>query len=858
MTTEHGADRHVGPSPATGAVRVDVVYHTGVGRRIANGARLVGSWDEHGLQAGSWSSTPMEEFTAEDGCAAYRATVTVDASVSRTFDWGVWLTRPDGSQVWGIPAEVPDPGATEQVRRFEVGPGCGPVVRAEFRLAAHRHNGARRVLPVGSRDLGSPVSTVSTGGGSGGPSGHSGSGAAVSSDARERIRFRVWAPHALAVEVAFAGPGGYIADDGHGEDELITRLPMRQVGGGWWEAAAPGFADWVGRRYLYRVTRDDGSVAWRSDMYSAQQCGTGDVDPCGAHHDGPAEDLDGSVSCSVVVDTRDDERFWADEFDPARPVPRRVEDLVIYELHVGALGFGHTGAGTFADALAFVDHLIDLGVNAVELLPMFEFAGTRSWGYGSSHFLAVKQSAGGRVALRRFVRACHQRGVAVLMDVVYNHYTPNAQRSAWQYDSTAPSRNIYYWYEGAEDDHPHPDGGYLDNVSSGWAPRYSDENVRALFVASAVALLDEFHIDGLRVDQTTSIHAYNSLHADGRPVAAANIAGRKFLRELCQTLRLVDPDVILIAEDHSGWAEVTRPAESGGLGFDAHWYVDFYHHLVGDKGEGPEYAKLLHTAGRDPAGPLAMSLFAKAFTAAADHTVVYTESHDEAGNSEHSARNILVAVDHAPLHGDTAWFAFARLRCAAALTLLSPGTPMFLMGDEVGARRAYTHDGFAEAKEDLAGLRAGEGAELFACYRALVTLRLGSPALRSRTVELVGADDTARVLAFRRWDRGEEILVVVSLNNDPLPRFGLSHPSLAGRRWKPVLDTDAPRFGGRTGGSRRSLSPRGDSVRVDLPAAGAVVFRRRRRGAGLTDGPSDVPARPRRLRLPGVRRRGGR
>jgi 1,4-alpha-glucan branching enzyme len=102
--------------------------------------------------------------------------------------------------------------------------------------------------------------------------------------------------------------------------------------------------------------------------------------------------------------------------------------------------------------------------------------------------------------------------------------------------------------------------------------------------------VDEFYLDGLRVDQTTSIHAYNRLHDDGRELPAANIWGRRFLRQLCQTMKLIDPEVVLIAEDHSGVPAVTEPAATGGLGFDARWYVDFYHHLIGDKGEGAEYA----------------------------------------------------------------------------------------------------------------------------------------------------------------------------------------------------------------------------------------------------------------------------
>jgi 1,4-alpha-glucan branching enzyme len=804
--------------------RVDVEYRTGVRRRIAVGARLVGSWDEAGRHSDTWASMPMTAAVGPDGCPVFRATVTLDASTPTTFRWGVWLARDDGSQFWGIPGEVADPASTDQVRTLELGPTAPAKVSATFTLSSQHFLGA-----VAGRSAGAD--------------GDASAAPAPAPAPADQILFRVWAPHARGVEVAFGGESGYIADDGQGEDVGAARLPMRPGPGGVWEAAADGFAGWAGRRYLYRVTREDGSVGWRTDMYSRQQAGGGDVNPRGARYGGTAADLDGTVSCSVVVDPRPAAAgFWNDELDPTHPLPRRVEDLVIYELHVGALGFGTTTAGTFSDAVAFVDYLVDLGVNAVELLPVLEFSGSRSWGYGTSHFLAVEKSAGGRDGLARFVRACHRRGLAVIVDMVFNHYTQDADRVAWMYDTTTPSHNAYYWYEGSDADHAEfPDGGYVDNLSSGFAPRYGDEQVRALFVASAVALLEEFHVDGFRLDQTTSIHLYNALHADGRPVGAANVAGRKFLRELCQTLRMVAPDVILIAEDHSGWDAVTRPAAAGGLGFDATWYVDFYHHLIGDKGEGPQYARLLETAGRDLTGPLAMGLFAGALTGAANRTVVYPESHDEAGNSEHSERNILVAVNDAPLVGETRWYAEARIRCVTALALLSPGTPMFLMGDEVGAAKAYTYDHFSEEKEDLHGLRAGAGAGLFAAHRDLALLRRGSAAARSREIEILHTNDPARVLAFRRWpahaagseqteqnaEIGGELLIVVSLNNEPFPSYLLRHPSVAGAPWRLRLSTDAARYGGRGGPAAETLAPGADgALDLALPAITALVFER--------------------------------
>jgi 1,4-alpha-glucan branching enzyme len=711
-------------------------YVTGLARSPFTAADLRGSWD-------GWTPQAMQE-------TAHGFALDVELAPGE-YRWGVELDR----RLWGIMAEVHDVHATAQERVLTVGE---TDVVARYELTRHRLMGARRT------DAG--------------------------------IAFTAWAPNAQAMEVVFGGDSGYIADDGYGGGET---LPMERIGDGLWRAAAADFDAFVRRRYMYRVIREGGLPAMRTDMYSLHQIGSGAFNPRGRHYDGVPEDLDGTPSCSVVV---------APGEPPPRAdgVPRRVEDLVIYELHLGALGFGRDGPGTFADATALLPYLADLGVNAIELLPLFEFSGTLSWGYGSSHFLAIETSAGGRDALKQFVQDCHARGIAVLMDVVYNHYTPEADRAAWQYDSPTDSHNIYLWYE----DDP---GSYLDNVSSGWAPRYHDEHVRALFVSSAAMLIDELGIDGLRVDQTTSIHAYNVRHSDGQPVSSANVFGRKLLRELCQTLKAIDPDVMLIAEDHSGWDRVTQPADTGGIGFDATWYAGFYHHLIGDGTHGSEYAKLLSTAATNWSAPLAMGRFADALRAAANRTVVYVESHDEAGNATASRRTILAAVDGAPLVGETRRVAEARTRWAAGMSLLSPGTPMFLMGEEVGAQQPYTYDRFAEHKEDLDGLRAGSGAGLFRFHADLIRLRLAEPDLRSRAIEIVHVNDGGRVIAFRRG----EFLVVGSLRDQPYDEYRLP----VGGAWREIFNSDAVEYGG-TGVGNGGATLQG--MTIALPANGFLVF----------------------------------
>ncbi len=512
----------------------------------------------------------MRTIRCEDGTTGFAAKMSFDPeAIGETFSWGVQLERADGSIAWGIFAETPQD--TMQYRTFVLEPADAGPQRERYRLSWHRHRGAQRWF-------------------AGDGAGHA-------------IRFSVWAPNGCAVHVAFGGSSGYLADDGYGQDPDRGPLEMSRSAHdpGIWAVVAASFESFIGTRYMFKVEHEDGSINWATDMFSRAQCGAGGDDPGGQHYDGAPAQLNGRLSCSEVIDPsvvlpypvqagqapQSEADFWADEHTPGREVPKRVADLVIYELHVGALNPAMHAAGTFADAIALVPYLDELGVSAVELMPMLQFDGSISWGYGTSHFLAIQCSAGGRDGLKHLVRACHQRGIAVIMDVVYNHYAQEAARSAWQYDSTTAHDNIYYWYEGEEQDYAKPCHGYLDNGSSGWAPRYHDDHVRALFVSSAVSLLDEFHIDGLRVDQTASIHSYNALHRDGSPVPDANVWGRKFLRELCQTVKTVWPDSLLIAEDHSHWSSVIEPAATGGVGFDATWYVDFFHHLVGKQTVDP-------------------------------------------------------------------------------------------------------------------------------------------------------------------------------------------------------------------------------------------------------------------------------
>jgi 1,4-alpha-glucan branching enzyme len=803
---------------------VRFLFVTGLRREVFRNVRLTGSWDDKGRlvdDPARWSVVPMNPIAWEHGGIAYQARVALAPDqAERRFAWSVLVDGADVCDARAVVTELEDAsggGAPLLERRFVPAESGGTE---SYHLSFARRLGAQKIDRRG---------------------------------AEAGLRFTVWAPHAEEVDVVFGKPQhGYIADDGTGIDPARPVIRLGRGEAGVWQSddgdpRLRRFAPWVGVPYMYRVRKEGGAVAYRTDLYARAQAGTGAGNPRGRpRRRSGARSLDGVVSCSLIVDPDlvarepgppgitagdaiSDEEFWQDELRHDRPVPQRLEDLVIYELHVGSLGFGRRRAGNFADALGLLDYLEDLGVNAVELLPVGEFAGSAGWGYGTSHPFAVEGSMGGRDGLKHFVRACHRRGIAVLVDVVFNHYVHDAERAQWRYDSDLDEHNVYYWYEGRAEDYAGPEGGYVDNMSTGFAPRFSEEMVRRMFVSSAIALVDEFHVDGFRVDQTSSIHGYNVLHADGRPLGHVNVAGARFLRELGRALKLVRPATMLIAEDHSSWPLVKEPAEFVGLGFDAAWYADYYHHLIGDTARGDEYAKLLFVAGHGDDGPLRMDYFAGALEATGRRTVVYHESHDEAGNAPQTRRTLSVALNLPPgVRPAAGARAYAEERCrfVAAVTLFSAGTPMFLFGEEIGAVEPFRHHDFLEHREDLRGERPGEGAALFEFYKDAIRLRLRYPGLRATGIQIVAAHNERRVIAFRRFRGPEEYLVVGSLANRAHDPYVLEHPLFAEGMWRELFNTDAARYGGAGVGNSDPLTAEAGKLSLRVPARGVLVLRR--------------------------------
>jgi len=793
-------------------IKVEFEYRAGVTQNIFRNVRLMGSWSPDGRHSDIWRTVVMKPFLDESGCIAFRAEVLLaEDQVGQVFTWGVLVDVQGRPNIWGVMTEFGPLDAAALHRCFTLAPE-GSVER--YWVTHCRRLGANKYF--------------------------------TSTDKEPGIQFALWAPNARKVETVIgeADGGGYIWANGRG---VQASFAMTRDDEGIWKTD-PGepelarYSQWLQKPYMFRVTREDGSVAYRTDLFSRHQIGSGGQDPEIDEWSGQSADLLGTRSCSMVVDPDmlthkkgasnskeaqwlSEREFWANEFNPLRPLPSRMEDLVIYELHIGGLGAGSDGPGTLQDAMEMLDYLVDLGINAIELMPMSEFDGEAGWGYGTSHFFAIKYDSGGWEQFKHFVRACHRHGIAVIMDVVYNHYTPDSERAEWMYDTTRDDHNIYYFYQGCQEDYPEdmPEGGYCDNMSTGYLPNMAEEMVRKMLISSAVTMALEFHVDGFRMDLTQALHSFNVLHYDGSPVAPANEAGIRFMREWVRTLRLFKPFVFLIAEDHSGWAAMTTSQSIGGIGFSATWWADWYHQLIGDSDGDESKAHLLKNAGLGFDDPLAMELFGQVFTGS-PHRVVYHESHDEAGNSANSARNMQVAVN-GMLFDNTRHWAEARCRVVAGLTLLSAGTPMFFMGEEVGASEPYRYNDFLEHREDFQEMSRGIGSRMFRYYQDLIRLRLWSSAFRSPSLEILYTHDIDRVLAFRRWWSEEEYVVFASLNNQAFDQgYTVEHESLKGKTWVEVLNSDADIYGGNEVYNPEGVDSLGGKFKLFLPACGLAVF----------------------------------
>lgn len=544
--------------------------------------------------------------------------------------------------------------------------------------------------------------------------------------------FRVWAPLPSSVELDLSG----------------ERLPMADAGGGWWQVDAP-----AGPGTDYAFVLDGGAP--RPDPRSRWQ-------PQGVH--GPSRLVDDSAF------------GWTDQTWRGLPLPGSV----LYEMHVGTF----TDEGTFDAAIARLDHLAELGVSAVELLPCSAFAGERGWGYDGVAWFAVHEPYGGPDGLKRFVDACHARGIGVVMDVVYNHLGP-----AGNY---LPEFGPYL-----TEAHTTPWGPAVNLDQPG-----SDE-VRRYILDNALMWLRDFHVDGLRLDAVHALVDERATHLLEELAVTVEALGAQLSKPLW-----------LVAESDLNNARIVTAREAGGSGLDGQWADDVHHALhatltgersgyYGDFGSLATLAKAMtgvfvHDGcwssfrGRAHGRPVEPTTPGHRF-------VVYLQDHDQVGNRALGDRISATLSD-------------GLLMVGAALVLTSAYTPMLWMGEEWGARTPWQffsdHEGelgeavrrgrraefashgwadvwddgdavpdpqspatFHASKLDWKEPQDERGARLLAWTRDLIALRVSRLDLsdgRRDRVE-VSYDEAARWLVVRRG----ETAVACNLGNDrqtvPLP-----------------------------------------------------------------------------------------
>jgi maltooligosyltrehalose trehalohydrolase len=580
-------------------------------------------------------------------------------------------------------------------------------------------------------------------------------------------RFLLWAPKAKKVDVR-------ILDPGRGSNGRT--IPLQALDRGYFF----GVAKEVNPGALYQYFLDGKTE--RPDPASRFQ-------PRGVH--GPSQ----------VVDSRFD---WTDHEWQGLA----LQKYVLYELHVGTF----TPEGTFDAIIPRIANLKQLGITAIEIMPVAQFPGGRNWGYDGVYPFAVQDSYGGPAALKRLVNACHQQAMAVVLDVVYNHLGPEGNYSG-EFGSYFTDLYRTPWGAAINFDGPH-----------------SDE-VRRYFIQNALQWIKEFHFDALRLDAINAI---------------VDTSARKFLEELSAECHAagekLNRKVYLIAESDRNDARVVAGSEVGGWGLDASWNDDFHHSLhvlltgerngyyedfsgVGDLArafrDGFIYAGQYSTFRQKRHGTSTHDL-------RAEHFVVFSQNHDQIGNRMLADRySQTMPID--------------RIKLAAATVLLSPYIPMLFMGEEYGETAPFqyfvSHEdaGLIEAvrkgreeefsrfqwKEELPDpqdeksfLRSklnwklqddGDHRSIRAFYRELLTVRANVPALAqlSKTNQEVIAFAGQSTLFVRRWSGDSEACIVLHFGKTPV-EVAIPIPN---GRWNKALDSTEPeRQADHDSGSGLSIS----------------------------------------------------
>ncbi len=559
-----------------------------------------------------------------------------------------------------------------------------------------------------------------------------------------KCEFIVWAPFAKEVSVILTSQGA-------------RAEPMERDGRGYWRVELDDVEP--GDLYLYSI---NGSIS-RPDPASFFQ-------PQGVHR--PSQVVDHSVY------------EWQDS--DWRGVPLR--DLIIYELHVGAF----SPSGDFQGVAGKLDNLLDLGVNAIELMPVAQFPGDRNWGYDGVHPYAVQDSYGGPEGLKRLVDAAHGKGMAVVLDVVYNHLGPEGNYLS----DFGPNFTDAYktpWGTAVNFDGP-----------------YSDQ-VREFFIENALYFFREYHMDALRLDAVHGIYDRSAKHFLEELVERAEELSKSSGREF-----------YLIAESDLNDVRVIRERDKGGYGVHAQWSDDFHHSLhalltgerhgyYADFGDTGRLVKALNQGfvySWDYSGYRKRRHGSSSEDRPGWQLLVCSQNHDQVGNRAFGERL-------------SALVGFEALKLAAGAVLCSPYIPLLFMGEEHGEDNPFLYfvnhmdpdlveavrrgrkeefkdfewereppdpaseDTFERSRLDWSKRGRDKHARMLAFYKELIALRKSHPALARPDKKNARAWDRGKVVMCLRRNGDEEALCIMDFS-DAGEEIG---PDVPAGKWRKLLDS---------------------------------------------------------------------
>lgn len=479
--------------------------------------------------------------------------------------------------------------------------------------------------------------------------------------------------------------------------------------------------------------------------------------------------------------------------------PPPFEEMVIYEMHIGTfsgLNDGLNRMGRYRDVVdTHVDHLLKLGVNVVELMPVHEFDGFNSWGYNPTNVWGVEESYGespqtGPDDLKYMVDKLHQAGIAVIADVVYNHLSGSGNY-LWCYDSG----QIFF------------DGdctsGYVDTP---WGAQsdFDRNEVRDYYAQSLLYWLEEYHMDGFRVDATAFMRDTGGF-PQGQP------SGWSLMQRFNNEVDNRAINKIMIAEELPDTTAVTNPVGLGGAGFDSQWHDHFIDTLRG---------QVITASFGDPnMGAIKNAIDAGSYPDKR-RLVRYVESHDEAGNEERLPQ----AIDNID---PQSIYAKGRSKMAMGVTMMAPGIPMFFQGSEWVEESDFDSQAAYRLDWNKAVSRAG----LVQFFSDLTSVRKANCSLRADSgFEVHHVDDGANVLAMQRFDlSGNVIVVVASLNNNDINhRIGFPQAGT----WYELLNSQASVYDGNGTGNGGQITTEAvawdgmaQSAEITTPQMGFLVFR---------------------------------